>query len=123
MTEENSPFPARLKAWRKRLKIPQDEASKALGVGRSYYNRLESGKKTPGRFLVEKFEILEREPVHSEHSIATPSARESEPTYEAIQHVIFIERSGTPEQIAAARAFLKTLREQVDTSDRSGDRS
>jgi transcriptional regulator with XRE-family HTH domain len=43
--------------------------------------------------------------------------------YETVKHVIFIEEAGTPEQIAAARAFLKTLRDQIaHTADRSGDR-
>ena len=49
--------------------------------------------------------------------------KEKEPPYEALQHVIFIEKSGTPDQIALMRSFLKMVHEQIgDTSARSGDK-
>jgi SOS-response transcriptional repressor LexA len=62
-------FPERLKAWRKRTRLKQDEAADKLGVGRTYYSRLENGKKSPGKFLLEKFELLDRDPFS-----AVPSA-------------------------------------------------
>jgi transcriptional regulator with XRE-family HTH domain len=58
----------------------------------------------------------------------TASVRESAAGYETVKHVIFIEETGTPEQIALVKAFLKSVRDQIahapggHTEDRSGDR-
>jgi len=62
MALEQYTFPQRLSAWRKRVGIHQYEAAKLLGVGRTYYSKLEGGKKQPGKFLLEKFEVIEHEP-------------------------------------------------------------
>lgn len=62
MSSDRIAFEDRLKAWRERVDITQAQASKVLKIGRTYYSRLESGKKKPGRFLEEKFELIELEP-------------------------------------------------------------
>lgn len=61
-------FFERLKRWRKRLDLDQSQAAKILGVGRTYYSRLESGTKSAGKFLVEKFNLIENESVHFAHT-------------------------------------------------------
>lgn len=63
MPSEQIEFSDRLKTWRDRVGLRQPEAAKLLKIGRTYYSRLESGKKKPGRFLEEKFELIEREPI------------------------------------------------------------
>lgn len=68
--EQLPAFPERLKAWRKRAGLTQEQARLALNIGRTYYSRIESGSRTPGKFLQEKFEILEAEPVHYVREIA-----------------------------------------------------
>lgn len=114
MTKENTPFPVRLKAWRKRLSIGQEKAAAALGIGRSYYNRLESGKKPPGRFLLEKFEVLEREPVTSGHTAPPKRTEESAPHYRFIQKVIDIQKDGTDEQRELLEAFVDSIYQRLD---------
>jgi phage repressor protein C with HTH and peptisase S24 domain len=67
---EGPPWHERLKAWRTRNKLTQDEARVVLGpIGRTYYSRLETGKRSPGKFLQQKFEQLEHESVHIVHDL------------------------------------------------------
>lgn len=63
MPSDQTLFHERLKAWRDRVGLRQPQAAKLLKIGRTYYSRLESAKKKPGRFLEEKFELIEHEPV------------------------------------------------------------
>jgi phage repressor protein C with HTH and peptisase S24 domain len=67
-------FEERLKRWRERVDIKQDQAAQVLKIGRTYYSRLESGKKKPGRFLEEKFELIEQEPASMIREELTESA-------------------------------------------------
>lgn len=62
MDAEETDFAQRLLAWRKRLQLKQPQAAKVLGIGKTYYSRLENGRKAPGRFLLEKFNLIEHEP-------------------------------------------------------------
>jgi len=72
-------FEERLKKWRKKSGLDQAQAAKVLKIGRTYYSRLENGRKTPGRFLLEKFEIVEGESVHFAHNeLAEQTSRTKE---------------------------------------------
>jgi phage repressor protein C with HTH and peptisase S24 domain len=66
-------FPERVTRWRKRIGITQAEAAAILRVTTGYYNKLENGKKFPSKFLLEKFELLENEPMHSVRDLADES--------------------------------------------------
>ncbi len=44
------------------MNFTQDEARKALDIGRSYYSQIESGKRRASNFLMQKFELIENAP-------------------------------------------------------------
>jgi transcriptional regulator with XRE-family HTH domain len=118
-------FAERLSRWRQRSRLTQDEASAALGIGRSYYNRLEGDRKKPGRFLVEKFNLIEHAPVALVHTGEPAPANGEPPRSERemliarlIEKILRIEREGSPEQIemldAAIESQLKLARRRIE---------
>lgn len=106
-----------------------------MGYDRNYISMVEGGRE-PGPKFLKLLGLLESSPIGesltSEQALqkaedidkngAEGKARESEPGYETMKHIMFIEEHGTPEQIALARALLKTLREQLKP-EQSGDKS
>ena len=47
-------FIERLKEYREKLKMTKREMAEALGIGESYYNMLESGKRSPSKTVIVK---------------------------------------------------------------------
>lgn len=60
-------FPARLKAWRKRMGYTQEQAGQALDVTREYISLLETETKQPGKFFLSKFDLAARKPVNLDY--------------------------------------------------------
>lgn len=109
MLTESLGFGQRLKRWRQRAGLTQEKARAVLGIGRSYYSRLECGRKKPGRFLLDKFALIEHAPVALEHA---PAVRE-EPVTEReaviarlIEKVLRIEREGSADQLEMLDAAI-----------------
>jgi transcriptional regulator with XRE-family HTH domain len=124
-------FSHRVRKYREHEGISQEELAQRLGMSRNYVSMIEGGRE-PSDQVVRHFALLEAAAgigtglaakVPEDTLRSQPSVQESEADYETVKHIIFIEEHGTPEQIAAARAFVRSLREQVDKPDQSGDRS
>jgi SOS-response transcriptional repressor LexA len=81
---KNKKFSETLRGWRVAHNWRQERAAQELGVGRSYYSQLENGRE-PGSFLIERFNAIEKRPVHSvrESEPSSSVLREDSPIYNA----------------------------------------
>lgn len=65
MSPENKlDLPARIRDYRKTVRLSQDELGERLGVSGNYISMIELGKKAPGPSLRKLFEALEQSPVY-----------------------------------------------------------
>jgi transcriptional regulator with XRE-family HTH domain len=57
-------LPERIREFRNRINLSQDELGERLGVSGNYISMIELGKKTPGPSLRKLFETLEQSPLY-----------------------------------------------------------
>lgn len=71
MSHENKlDLPARIRDYRKAVRLSQDELGERLGVSGNYISMIELGKKAPGPSLRKLFEALEQSPVYQSPALA-----------------------------------------------------
>ena len=71
MSPENKlDLPARIRDYRKTVRLSQDELGERLGVSGNYISMIELGKKAPGPSLRKLFEALEQSPVYQPPTLA-----------------------------------------------------
>jgi len=71
MSHENKlDLPARIRDYRKAVRLSQDELGERLGVSGNYISMIELGKKAPGPSLRKLFEALEQSPVYQSPAMA-----------------------------------------------------
>jgi transcriptional regulator with XRE-family HTH domain len=72
MSQENKlDLPARIRDFRKSIRLSQDELGERLGVSGNYISMIELGKKAPGPSLKKLFEAIEQSPIYQPQSFPT----------------------------------------------------
>lgn len=80
--QKNSDLSKRVRNFRIRAKLSQDELGERLGVSGNYISMIELGKKEPGSGLQILFESLERSPLYAD-APGTGELREAAAAYRA----------------------------------------
>src|SRR4051812_12096247 len=104
-------FSQRVRKYREREGITQDELAKRLGMSRNYVSMIEGGRE-PSDQVVRHFELLELAPPTPEAHAppekegkkgaepAPPKAEEQPTDYRLLKKAIRLQEEGTPDQIA-----------------------
>lgn len=98
-------FSERLRAYRKREEISQEELAHRLGMSRNYITQLEGGR-VPSPKVIRHFELLEASPLPGPTTTREEAGKGIPSKHELIRKALYIEEHGTPDQVAMLNSML-----------------
>lgn len=109
-------FADRVKSYRKREGISQEEFANRLGISRNYVSMIEGGHE-PSEQVRLHFSLLESSPLPPAAPGQAEKVNEDSPDYGLLKKIIFLEEHGTPAQLEMVDGFLDSLCRKLGFED------